>query len=199
MMLSAAKREFKKRCHLWWASEFEKEINCAFPNLRLFKSGFGWKMYHFMTRLDVEEQLALARGLLRRWQVENLADLHKQLSDCEKTLLEAFDRFALEPTSFEVEMRLRNEAGENIKLASKRKLRKVAVSQFTDAFGSQCFEMNLGQEWDPLFHMRCCGWVISTQLTFGRRTPLINYRHMIASETRITLPYYSQMGSPSLY
>jgi hypothetical protein len=38
---------------------------------------------------------------------------------------------------------------------------------------------------DPQFDIKCCGWVVSTQLWFGRSESLIQYSHCIVSETRI--------------
>jgi hypothetical protein len=45
--------------------------------------------------------------------------------------------------------------------------------------------MEIGEEWDSLFFIKSCGWVISTQLYFGRRESVIQYRHSVESETRI--------------
>jgi hypothetical protein len=62
----------------------------------------------------------------------------------------------------------------------------------------QLFDMNLGEEWDPLFHMKCCGWVVLTQLYFGRSQPLIDCRHMIVSETRIAHPQDPEITGPAM-
>ncbi|MEW6160054.1 MAG: hypothetical protein AB1813_21705 [Verrucomicrobiota bacterium] len=198
MIFSEAKREFEIRCYYWWISEFEKEVNASFPNLRLFKSGFGWKMHHFMRELDRSDQLTLARAILKRWHSADLKELGEGITEKEKGLLESFDRFASEPSSLEVEIQARKRAGEKIELASKRKLRKAAVSKFLEAFGSQCFDVKLGEEWDLLFHMKCCGWILSTQLTFGRRQPVLSYRHMIVSETWIAHPQNPQIIGPAM-
>lgn len=58
--------------------------------------------------------------------------------------------------------------------------------------------MKLGEEWDPVFQMKCCGWIVSTQLTFGRRQPVLTYRHMIVSETRIAHPQNPQITGPAM-
>lgn len=85
-----------------------------------------------------------------------------------------------------------------MKFASKRALRKAAVSKFVEAFGSQCFDMKLGEEWDPLFQIRCCGWIVSTQLTFGRSQPVLTYSHRIVSETRIRHPHNPEITGPAM-
>ena len=197
MILSEAKREFEIRCYYWWISEFEKEINASFPNLRLFKSGYGWKLHYFMQKLEPRDQLVLAHARCKRGSAYLKASA-ETMTEEETRLLDSFYQFAIEPSGLEVEIKARKQAGEKIKLGTKRNLRKAAVSKFVDAFGSQCFDMNLGEEWDPLFHMKCCGWIISTQLYFGRSQPLINYRHMIVSETRIAHPQNPQITGPAM-
>jgi hypothetical protein len=195
---SKAKREFETRCYYWWISEFEKEVNTSLPNLRLFKSGFGWKLHQFMHQLERSDQLTLARAILKRWHSADLNELGEGITEREKGLLKSFDRFASEPSALEVELQARKQAGEKIKLASKGKLRKAAVSRFVETFGSQCFDMKLGEEWDPLFQMKCCGWIVSSQLTFGRRQPVLAYRHMIVSETRIAHPQNPEITGPAM-
>lgn len=189
-----AKREFEIRCYDWWSSEFEKEINACFPNLKCFKSGLGWKMHYFMQQLTHSDRLLLAGAIVRRWRSADLFGITEK----GKELLELFDQFASEPSSMEVEVQARKQAGEKIKMASKGKLRKATVAKFVEAFGSQCFDMKLGEEWDPLFEMKCCGWIVSTQLTFGRRHPVLTYRHMIVSETRIAHPQNPEITGPAM-
>jgi len=46
--------------------------------------------------------------------------------------------------------------------------------------------------------MKCCGWVISTQLYFGRHESVIQYRHSVQSETRIHHPANPQWSVPAL-
>ena len=189
-----AKREFESRCYDWWNSEFEEEVNACFPHLKFFKSGLGWKMHHFMQQLTHSDQLLLARAIVKRWRSSDLFGV----SEKEKQLLELFDQSTSVPLGIEVEMRARKQAGEKIKMASKGKLREVAVAKFVEAFGSQCFDMKLGEEWDPLFQMKCCGWIVSTQLTFGRRQPVLSYRHMIVSETTIAHPQNPEITGPAI-
>lgn len=190
---SDAKRAFENRCYDWWGSELEKEVNASFPNLNTFKSGFGWKMRHFMQQLTHGDQLLLARVIVKRWRSALFGATEK-----EKELLALFDQFTSEPSSLEVEIGLRKLAGKRAKMTSKSKLRKATVAKFVEAFGSQCFDMKLGAEWDPLFQMKSCGWILSTQLTFGRRQPVLTYRHMIVSETRITHPQNPEITGPAM-
>jgi hypothetical protein len=197
MTISEAKREFEIRVCYWLHGELKNEINNSFPNLRLFRSGYGWILHHFMQTLDRSDQLTLANAMVKR-NPTYLEASGETMSADEKALWDLFERFLIEPSSIEVEIQARKRAGEKIKLASKRKLRKAAVEKFVAAFGSQCFDMKLGEEWDPQFHMKCCGWVISSQFYFGRRQPLVTYRHMIVSETRIAHPKNPQITGPAM-
>lgn len=199
MKLSEAKREFEIRCFYWHVSEIEKEIKNSFPNLRLFKSGSGWKLHHFMQRLNPSEQLMLARGKLKiGYSASTLEDMGESISEEEKDLAESFHQFAWELSDLEIEIQSRKQAGEKIKFANKRKLRKATVTKFIETFGSQCADMKIGEEWDPQFHMKCCGWIINTQLVFGRTQGLVTYRHVIESEVRIKHPKFAQFTFPAV-
>jgi hypothetical protein len=150
-----------------------------------------------MHKLERADQLILAHARCKRGSAY-LEDSGEQLSAKENELLDLFDQFVSQPSSLEIELQSRRLAGETVKMASKGKLRKATVSKFIEAFGSTCVEMKLGAEWDPLFQMKCCGWIIATQLTFGRHRPLVNYRHMIVSETRVAHPQNSEIIGPAL-
>lgn len=197
MTLSEAKREFEIRVCYWLHAELKTEISNLFPNLRLFRSGYGWQLHHFMQKLEPSDRFTLANAMVKR-DPTYLEASGETMTEEEKALWDSFRQFFNEPSGLEVEIQLRKQAGEKIKLPSKRKLRKAAVSKFVEAFGSQCFDMNLGEEWDPLFHMKCCGWVISTQLYFGRSQPLIDCRHMVVSETRIAHPQDPEITGPAM-
>ena len=185
MTLSEAKHEFGIRLYYWHVSEFEKEINASFPNLRLFKSGEGWKLYHFMQRLKPGDQLMLAQARLNIAWSREMESLGVVIPEEGKRLAESFGEFEWQPSSREFDIASRKKAGEKITFASKRKLRKTLVSKFTEAFGLQCVHTETGEGWDPQFHMRCCGWIINTQLVLNRRRGGVWYRHMIESETRV--------------
>src|SRR5262249_10091735 len=114
-----AKREFEIRCYYWLGSEFEREVNASFPNLRLFRSGLGWKIHQLMQQLEGSDQLILARAILKRWYSADLGKLGERVSEEERILLDAFDPFASGPSGIEVEIRTREQAGEKIKMATK--------------------------------------------------------------------------------
>jgi len=67
MNFSEAKRQFDIRYYLWATSEFQREIEESFPVLRSFKAGSAWKTYQFMLQLSKDDQLILARSLLKRF------------------------------------------------------------------------------------------------------------------------------------
>lgn len=190
MTFSKAQREFRIRYYLWATSEFEKEINESFPNLRLFKGGSTWKLYQFMRELNKSDQLTLAHGLLKGSHRDAVKTLGETISDEEESLLSRSDEFRLRPSGLDVEIAARRRAGEKIKFVSKRKLLKAMEAKFQDAFGSQCIESKRVLEGDPFvrFQMRCCGWIIQTGFWFGRKESLINYNQLIASPTRIKHP-----------
>ncbi len=197
MTLEEAKREFEIRVYHWWVSEFEREIGDSFPKLRLFKSGYGWQLYSFMRKLEPRDQLILAHARCKSGSTYLEASGEK-MTERETELLNLFEQFVREPAWMETEIRLRKEAGEKIKLISKAKLRKAVVAKFVEAFGMQCFDMKLGAEWDPLFQMKICGWIVSTQLTFGRSQAVLTYWHKIVSETRISHPQNPQLTGPAM-
>lgn len=124
MKLSEAKREFEIRCCYWLHAELENEITNSFPNLRLFRSGYGWKLYHFMQKLEPRDQLALANAMVKR-NPTYLAASGETMAAEEEALWNSFERFFREPSSLEVEIQARRQAGEKIKMVSKGKLRKA--------------------------------------------------------------------------
>jgi hypothetical protein len=81
-----AKQEFQIRYYLWAISEWEKEANESFPNLRSFKSGAVWETYQFMRLLDKGEQLTLARALLKRFHSDAVKSLGEKTSPEEDSL-----------------------------------------------------------------------------------------------------------------
>jgi hypothetical protein len=93
MTFEKAKQEFQIRYYLWATSEFEKEIDEAFPNFQSFKSGSFWKTYQFMKRLDKNKQLILARGLLKRFHSDAVKSLGESCSAEEESLRFGRDKF----------------------------------------------------------------------------------------------------------
>jgi hypothetical protein len=49
-----------------------------------------------------------------------------------------------------------------------------------------------------LFDIKICGWVISTQLWFGRSESLIQYKHWLESETRVSHPQNPEITGPAM-
>lgn len=184
MTFSEAKREFDIRYYLWATSEFEKEIEEAFPTLRLFKAGGAWKTHQFMLNLPKKDQLILARSLLKSSHPNAVKTLGETCSLEEEALRSRRGAAFSNIVSFGDEIRTRKKAGEPIKLASKRKLRKAIMAQFTAAFGSECIDLARADEDDEVlrFKMKRAGWFVITSFYFGRRRPILDYMHRIASE-----------------
>jgi hypothetical protein len=183
MTFSEAKMEFDIRYYLWAISEFEKEIEEAFPTLRLFKAGSPWLTHQFMLTLSKSDQLVLARSLLKRFHPNAVKTLCETCSTEEESLRSqrgaAFDNIV----SVGEEIRARKEAGEPVKLASKRKLRTVMTAQFKAAFGGECIDLAcVDEEPDLRFKMQRAGWFVTTSFYFGRSKPVLSYMHGIASE-----------------
>lgn len=197
MTVSDAKREFALRDCYWWHAEMTREIENSFPHLRSFKSGYGWQLHQFMCRLDRRQQFSLANAMIKR-NSTYVEATGESMSSEESALWDSFAAFLWEPPSRQSEIQTRRRLGEKVKLATKAKLRKASVAKFIDAFGSRCFDMKLDPQWDPLFHMRCSGWVISTQLTYGRSTPELNYRQIVESEARLPHPGNPEITGPAV-
>jgi len=184
MTFSEAKREFDIRYYLWATSEFEKEINESFPTLRLFKAGSAWKTYQFMLKLPQGDQLTLAHSLLKRFHPNAVQSLGETCSMEEASLLSQRGAAFSNIVSVGEEIRARKNAGEPVKLASKRKLRKVMTAQFKAAFGNECIDLARADEDDEMlrFKMKRAGWFVTTSFYFGRSKPILSYMHGIASE-----------------
>jgi len=93
MNFSKAQQEFQVRYYLWATSEWEKEINESFPNLRSFKTGTVWETYQFMQLLGKSDQLTLARGLLKRFHPDAVKTLSESCSNEEESLRWRRDNF----------------------------------------------------------------------------------------------------------
>ena len=93
MTLIEATQEFEIRYYHWAISEFEKEIAESFPILRTFKNGPIWEAHQFMQQIDKNQQLTLAKSLVRRTHPKAAKILNEKLSDEENSLLNKFDNF----------------------------------------------------------------------------------------------------------
>ncbi len=186
MKFTAAKKEFDLRYYLWATSEFEREIEESFPTLRLFKAGSTWKTYQFMQQLAKSGQLNLAHSLLKRFHAEAVQALGESCSTEEELLRSRCDGFRLIPAGLDAEIEARRMAGEKIRFASKRKLRKVMTAQFKAAFGDECIGLAcVDEEPDLRFKMRRSGWTVNTRFDFGRSETLLNYRQNVVSDQTI--------------
>jgi hypothetical protein len=93
MTFEKAKQEFEIRYYLWAISEWEKEINESFPNLRSFKAGSAWETYQFMQLLNRRDQMILAHGLLKRFHPDAVKALGESCSREEESLRFGRDEF----------------------------------------------------------------------------------------------------------
>jgi len=184
LSFATAKREFDTRYYLWATSEFEKEIEESFPTMQLFRAGSPWKTHQFMLKLPKTEQLILAHSLLKRFHPNAVRSLGETSSTEEDSLLSRRGAASNNIVSLGEEIRARKSAGESVKLASKRKIRKVMTAQFKSAFGSQCIDLDRVDEDDEMlrFKMKHSGWFVTTSFYFGRSKSILNYMHGIASE-----------------
>jgi hypothetical protein len=183
MTFEKAKQEFEIRYYLWAISEFEKEINESFPNLRSFKFGPIWELHQFMQQIDKSEQLILVHSLLKRFHSDAVKALGESTSNEELLLRNRLDKFR---SNF-YGVAWKSPSGEKIKFVSKNKLRKIMVEKFTKAYGDRCVKIVAGEEPDPWFEMKFAGWIVSTRFEFGRSKSLIKYNQSIQSETRIQI------------
>jgi hypothetical protein len=93
MMFLQAQQEFEIRYYLWALSEFEKEIDESLSTLRTFKAGSFWRLRQFMSQLDQDEQLILARGLVKKVHEKAVRALGEYTSAEEKSLRSKYYAF----------------------------------------------------------------------------------------------------------
>jgi hypothetical protein len=93
MTRSQAKEEFQVRLYYWARSEWERQINESFPDLRSFKAGTAWETVMFMGQLGRREQLLLAGALLKRFHPEAVKTLGETCSSEEESLRGRRDHF----------------------------------------------------------------------------------------------------------
>ena len=187
MNFAQTRQQFEIRLYLWAKSEFATEIDELFPGLRLFKTGPAWQLCRFMEKLDLGQQRALGRALLRRFHPPAFAAVGDHCAaedDLLRDRLDEFRRGAFSDVELEISATRRNQAP--VRFVSKRKLLKVVLERFQDAFGGRCVESGRVIAGDPSLEFRTScpgGWIIFTHFWFGRRESLIDYSHAIASET----------------
>ena len=182
-----AQQEFQIRFYYWSTSEFEKEINQSFPILNTFENGPIWETHQFMTQINKSEQLALAKGLVKRSHPKVINLLGETFSDEEKLLLNQLDNFR---SQFHVPVKT-DLSSPKFKHVSKNKLRKAIEIAFTKAYGSRCFKiLTIAEGWDPFFEMKFSGWIVSTSFSFGHYQSMIGYQHSIGSEAKVPTQGY---------
>ena len=140
-----------------------------------------------MQQIDKNEQLTLAKSLVRRAYQETANILGERLSDEENLLLDRFDNFR---SQFQGQTGI-DPCGQKIRYVSKSKLRKAIEVAFTNAFGSQCVKIQIDERWDPWFEMKFAGWIVATRFTFGRHQSMICYYHTIESEAKMPIQEFS--------
>jgi hypothetical protein len=137
MIFSEAKKEFQVRYYLWAISEWEKEIEDLFPNLRSFKAGTVWETHQFMQQLPKGDQLILAGSLLKRFHSDAVKTLGESMSPEEQSLRDRRDNFFRIRGLSQAVQRLRNDgqsdlAGELFKLFRADALQIVEKLCFDD-------------------------------------------------------------------
>ena len=186
MTLSKAQEEFWVRYYRWARSEFEREIDEAFPSLGLFNTGANRATLQFMRKLNGADRRTLAHSLLKRFHPDAVSALDEQMSNDEKSLLSRLDDFRL---TEDVENVSRSPASNGSKVVSSGKLRRMILTKFKSAFGHQCFDLDLvGLDPELIFKMKCCGWILETRFEFKGKHRQIHYWHDIVSPTVIE-PY----------
>ena len=198
MEVQQVRREFSVRYYLWAQLEAEREIANSFPSLQSFKGGTTWKMHQFMRYLDPGLQSIYARALLKHYHVAAAKTLEETLTKEEELLLIRGWSFSPLGLDREREVQVRRAAGERIRYASKRTLRDSMAADFRQAFGEQCVECKQAQTASELrFLLKFNGWDVLTSFWFGRQRTLMSYKHLIASEKRITHPLHPEISAPS--
>jgi hypothetical protein len=178
MTFSEAKREFSIRYYLWAKSEFEREIEQSFPDLRLPNIIGVRSVYHLMRLLKRSDQMKMAHGLLKRFHPEAVESLREDCSREETTLVAKRDACHI----IENDRQLTGPE-EGKKFASKSKLRRKILTEFKRVYGSECLALaSVGLDPELVFKMRCCGWILSTHFEFNGRHRQMDYCHHIHSE-----------------
>ena len=139
-----------------------------------------------MQQITKNEQLTLARCLLRRSYPDTATILGEGLSEAANLLLDRFDKFRSQFYG-----QARNDlSGQRGKYVSKSKLRRAIEIAFTKAYGRRCVKIQTEKDLDPWFEMKCTGWIVATRFTFGRRQSMICYYHSIESEAKVPNPEF---------
>jgi hypothetical protein len=178
MTFSKAKNEFDIRYYLWAKSEFEREIEQSFPDLRLSNIVGVPSLYHLMRLFTRSDQLNLAHGLLKRFHPQAVEALNEECSREEMSLLAKRDACNIIENSRQL-----TGPEEGKKFAGKSKLRSKVLTEFKKAYGGDCLALaSVGLDPELDFKMRCCGWILSTRFEFNGRHRQMDYAQHIQSE-----------------
>lgn len=201
MKLLDASREFRIRHYQREISEFRREIDLSFPNLRLFKAGYGRAVYDYMRHLKDDERIALATALLKQLHPAASEALGETLSISERSLA-GMCRIQLINLEIETEKEdaARKQAGEKIVFISKRKLCESVIVAVKNTFGAKCsnIEWRSDGDWVASFDVKHDGWVVKTYFWFGRQESLIEFHHLIGSETQRPHPRHPELMIPAI-
>lgn len=113
--------------------------------------------------------------------------------------LDAF--FGSIPSSFEEQVEARKQAGEKLRFAAKKKLQKTITRMFKESFAGGFVDFRIDDFKDnpwTSFDIKCSGWILTTQFTFGRQQSFVSHRHSIQSETRIRHPQNPSITGPAM-
>ena len=100
------------------------------------------------------------------------------------------------PQSFEEQVKDRKKAGEKIKFVSKKKLQQILTQKVKDVFGNQYAECRIDEGHWTAFDVKCGGWMLTTQFTFGRQQSVLRHWHTIGSQAKIPHPMIPEVMYP---
>jgi hypothetical protein len=199
MNIEQASLEFHIRYYRWAKSKAHEEVNESFPHFWLFKGGVTWQEYNYMRQLERNKQYAYAMANVKHAHRYAAKALGEPLSGEEEALLDRARMIKLQPSDLEKELAARRRMGEKIKFASKRRLQKAMIAAFQRAFDPAGLETSELPGYPvPFLKMKCCGWIVQTNFTFGRTQSLIEYDHLICSEERFPHPTTPGVDAPVL-
>ena len=120
-------------------------------------------------------------------------------SDNSEFLVAELEKF-LSPLSWEEQVKAKKKAGEKIKFVSKKKLQKILTQKVKDVFGNQYEECQVDEGHWTSFDIKCEGWMVETQFSFGRKPgyhqSVLGYWHNICSQKKELRPPIPEYGIP---
>lgn len=158
--------------------------------------------YRLFRRLSAERKIAEANMVFEIVCADAARVLFETNSLDAKYLSNRLDKFFSSiPQSFEEQVASKKQAGEKIRFVSKMKLQKTLTGMFKESFVGAYFgfisDDSKSDPWTS-FDMKCCGWVLTTQFTFGRKQSQLSHRHIIQSKTRVQHPLNPTITGPAV-